>query len=556
VDLTPVLDRLDRAIDAAARCGLEVDDARAVRSTVDERSGFPGDLYVLALAGGTGVGKSSLLNALAGEPVSDAGARRPTTSVPVAWLPAHRQTEAAPLLEWLGVVDIRTHDSESRDALGVLDLPDLDSIDRSHAARVDGLLPKVDAVVWVSDLEKYQDAVLHDAYLRTWMRRLGHQAIVVNKVDRLTQPDAERLREDLRRQLASEGLPAVPVLLTSATSDVSELRLWLAEGVEAKRVVVQRLTASAEAALGNLATEGGVDGPHEPVPLISPDRREAAVRAATREVLSVLDMAGLERQSVAATRLAARPRGGGPIGIVRSLVERGSGLSERRSDPEGFLRRWRERGSLARASQVLRELVVEAIPHVPAPSRRGLAGLTDTSAIAERLGQAADRAVGSSTTTFAPPMSRLWPMAGIGQLIASAAVVFASVWLLALWLTGGRPEPAALNVPFLGPIAVPVMLLSGGIMAWFLLGRLVAAHAGWVGRRWAAQMVATLEPEVRQVVAETALRPLETYESARRDLWSATRAPANTRVAGRSSRQEKLASGPVASTMRSAPGAP
>ena len=51
----------------------------------------------------------------------------------------------------------------------VLDLPDLDSIEPSHAERVDQLLPRVDAVLWVTDPEKYQDAVLHDAYLHLWM---------------------------------------------------------------------------------------------------------------------------------------------------------------------------------------------------------------------------------------------------------------------------------------------------------------------------------------------------------------------------------------------------
>jgi hypothetical protein len=91
---------LERAIEAAGALGLDVRAASGVRSGVAERSGFPTDLYVLALAGGTGVGKSSLLNALAGEPISPAGVMRPTTSEPTAWVPATRLTDAAPLLEW------------------------------------------------------------------------------------------------------------------------------------------------------------------------------------------------------------------------------------------------------------------------------------------------------------------------------------------------------------------------------------------------------------------------------------------------------------------------
>ena len=64
----------------ANRCGRPMPPA-------PDASGFPGDAYVLALVGGTGVGKSSLLNALAGGDVSPASARRPTTSEPIAWVP-------------------------------------------------------------------------------------------------------------------------------------------------------------------------------------------------------------------------------------------------------------------------------------------------------------------------------------------------------------------------------------------------------------------------------------------------------------------------------------
>src|SRR5688500_2955185 len=54
------------AVEAARSLGLEEEAARArhVARRVGRRAGFGGDLYVMALAGGTGVGKSSVLNAL------------------------------------------------------------------------------------------------------------------------------------------------------------------------------------------------------------------------------------------------------------------------------------------------------------------------------------------------------------------------------------------------------------------------------------------------------------------------------------------------------------
>src|SRR3954463_12609777 len=91
-----------RAADAADVLGLESRPLRDVHGAGLRRVGFPGDAYVLALVGGTGVGKSSLLNALAGGLVSTASARRPTTAEPVAWVPADEAAALRPLLDWLG----------------------------------------------------------------------------------------------------------------------------------------------------------------------------------------------------------------------------------------------------------------------------------------------------------------------------------------------------------------------------------------------------------------------------------------------------------------------
>ena len=77
---------LRRAIEAAETLGLEIAEAQAVARTIEERQGYPSDLYVLGLAGGTGVGKSSLLNAIAGADISRS--RRPPSHDQVAGGPA------------------------------------------------------------------------------------------------------------------------------------------------------------------------------------------------------------------------------------------------------------------------------------------------------------------------------------------------------------------------------------------------------------------------------------------------------------------------------------
>ena len=226
--LSASLSALDDAVDAAVTMGLDTTHARRVLADARQRLGFEGSAYVLALVGGTGVGKSSLLNALAGTVVSPAGARRPTTGTPVAWVAQSARDETAPLLRWLDVREVRDHANGAFADVAILDLPDVDSTTPEHRARVDELLPRVDAVVWVADPEKYRDAVLHDAYLRRWAPRLARQLVVLNKADRVGA-EAERLREHLGASLRAEGIENVGVAVTSATAggDTRELREWI-----------------------------------------------------------------------------------------------------------------------------------------------------------------------------------------------------------------------------------------------------------------------------------------------------------------------------------------
>ena len=464
------------------------------------------------------------MNAIAGEVVSQAGVRRPTTSEPVAWVPVGAAEDAAPLLAWLGTATVQERSTVGGPSVAIVDLPDLDSIEPGHAARVDAVLPRVDAVVWVTDPEKYHDAVLHDAYLRRWMRRIGHQAIVVNKVDRLTLEDAERVRADLLGRLHGEGLPRVPVLMTSATHGIDPLEGWIAQGAAAKEIVAARLVTAARAATEDLALAAGVDSPDAPVPLVLPELRTAAVHAATREILATLDLTGLRAQAVAATRLAARPRGGGPLGIARSLVSRGTGQAERTADPEGYLRRWRERGTLTRAVAPVRDLVTDTLPALPPSARPGLAALADPATLTARFGEAADRAVAGPAGEFRAPTSPWWPVLGIGQLAATAAVIVGALWLVTLWVSGGSAPTPTWEVPVLGAMPVPTVLIAAGIAGWFLLGRLLSWHAGRLGGAWADRIAAELERGVSDVVRETVEVPLAQRDAARRTLWDATQA--------------------------------
>ena len=518
MNLAACLDALAEAIEAASGLGLDVSPAVAVRDTARERMRFPGATYVLALAGGTGVGKSSLLNAIAGTTVSPAAARRPTTSEPVAWVPRGAREELAPLLDWLGVREVREHADPRAANVAILDLPDLDSIAPEHRARVDELLPRVDAVVWVADPEKYKDAVLHDEYMRMWMPRLARQLVVVNKADRLTADDGERIRRDLASSIGTARSRDVDVVLASAArgeAGIERVRAWIAGGADAKRIIAERVAAEAKAASRELAERAGVAS--GAAPLVPAGRRTQVTRDVIREALAVLDMNGLERQAVAATRLAARPRGAGPLGPLTAAAYRWSGRAQVKAEPAAYLRRWRERGALARATEPVRALVSESMAAAPPSLRARVAAAVDAAALNARFAAALDAAV--ATPLGPAPTSFAWPLIGLGQYLVTATLVFAGLWIAVIAF--GQVPAAAAALPLLGPVPTPLLLLAAALAAGYVLARLLGAHALWLGRRWTGRIRRSITAELDGRLALAAFTPLDTLDSGRERLATA-----------------------------------
>ncbi len=524
MSLPDCLAHLDEAIAAASALALDTTAAASVRETARTRLGFPSDAYVLALAGGTGVGKSTLLNAIAGEEVSSASARRPTTAEPVAWVPADRRRDLSGLLTWLGVTQVREHRAESLGELAVLDLPDFDSIAPEHRQRVDALLPRVDAVAWVVDPEKYKDEIMHGGYLRTFAPRLRHQLVVLNRTDLLSAEDAAHVSDDMRAQLRREGLEDVAVVTTCArdgAAGVAEFRRWLDSGVQAKRVIASRVAAEAQQAVSELAARAGV-AEGEVTPLIDPGRRERAQGSVARGVLALIDIDGVERQAVAATRLAARPRGAGPFGRLTSWVYRLTGRARASADPAAYLRRWQLRGSLAPAVEPLRELIAATLPTVPGSVRGALAALSTPAVFEQRLAETIDRSLATEAAEFRVPTSALWSLIGLAQYAVTAVLLFCALWFAALFLIPGAPV-GSVDVPYLGAIPTPVVLLAATLLIGFLLAQALRLHAGWLGRRWARRIGEQITREVQERITDSLLLPIERFDSARDQLAKAAR---------------------------------
>jgi len=525
------LARLDEGISAARRLGLAVDEAEAVRRDADQRLGFPSDLAVIALVGGTGVGKSTLLNALAGEPVSAASVRRPTTGRPIAWVPSSGGREVDELLDWLGVGEVRRHDDPSLGGVAILDLPDVDSIETEHRERVEELLPRVDAVVWVTDPEKYRDAVLHDEFMTRWIPRLERQLVVLNKADRLGGGDVEAVRRDLERSVADDRRGSRPsrgpavVAAAAGSGEATAVRHWIGDLVDAKRIVAGRIAASIQAALGDLAAQAGVDPDDQARPIVDPSNRRRAIERATAEVLRLVDVPATERQAVAATRARARPAGGGPVGWLRSRFDRVSGREQRLADPATFLGRWSERGTLAPAIVALRGATQGPLEDAPPALRSALATTTDAPHLTTRLRAAVNEAIGRPGA-LEPPSSRIWRLLGVLQTVATAGIIVAAAWIVLIVLTRAPVDTTV--VPVLGQVPIPFVLLVGLLLLGFILAWLLAVHAGWLGRRWAQSVGAEVRRSVERAVADEAFAPLDRLEAARRALWLAVRGARET----------------------------
>ncbi|QHC21029.1 ATP-binding protein [Streptomyces sp. GS7] len=265
--LQPRLEAL-RELIALSRTRLDgavLDEAGRVLEAADERYRLSGEHTVVAIAGATGSGKSSLFNALAGANRSQVGARRPTTGEPVACVWSGGRPGADGLLRRLGVPVHRRHipgeGAPELRGLVLLDLPDHDSADTANREQVDRMLELVDAVIWVVDPEKYADAVLHERYLRPLAGYAEVTFVVLNQVDRLPGDAADQVVDDLRRLLDEDGLalgehgePGAAVLaLSAATGEgVAELREALGQFVAERGAADRRLTADVDAAAERL----------------------------------------------------------------------------------------------------------------------------------------------------------------------------------------------------------------------------------------------------------------------------------------------------------------
>ncbi len=171
-------------------------------------------LLVITLMGGTGVGKSTLLNALAGGAIAQASFQRPTTRDPVVYY--HESIQPNRLDPALQHCRLAAHDRSALLNKIIVDTPDLDSNDLANREKLQHILPVADIVLYVGSQEKYHDKLGWDLFLQQRKRRAF--AFILNKWDRCQHPGASGLRpdQDLRKDLEDEGFQSPLIFRTCA----------------------------------------------------------------------------------------------------------------------------------------------------------------------------------------------------------------------------------------------------------------------------------------------------------------------------------------------------
>ena len=521
---------LEAALDAG---GDELDRRQTMAGAeivakVQARTALRGGHTVVALAGATGSGKSSLFNTIVGAEVSTVGAKRPTTSKPTA---AVWGTESATeLLDWLTVGRRHRVEPSSSETPGdqpggleglvLLDLPDFDSRILEHRREADMILALVDVFVWVTDPQKYADALLHDDYLAALSTHDAVTVVVLNQSDRLTPDGVRQVTQDLVRLGERDGIKGLQVIATSARTGagVDDLRLRLATAVAGQEAARHRLAADIKAVAGRLRsgvadTEPSLGDPAE-AELVDALARAAGIPIVVNAVERDYRQEAWARTGWPFTRWARALR---PDPLKRLRL--GKGEKDSRDAGTQLL-------PGVSAAEVRSALGRSSLPP-PTPAARSAVELA-TRRVGERAGQSLPIAWAEAAADAAtPPGPELadtldqaiintplrardplwWTVFGYAQWLFAAATVVGLVWLLVLGVVGWLRLPE-IETPRLGPLPYPFLLLAGGLLFGVLLAALARALARVGARRRAELIQHRLRESVSRVASEHIVAPV------------------------------------------------
>ncbi len=204
---------------------------------------------IVVVAGSTGAGKSTVVNALMGEELTPSGVLRPTTKRPYLF---HHPLDTQLLSEVEQRANVHATEEMPR-GLALVDSPDLDSVSGENREVAHELLETADLWLFVTTAARYGDAVPWEA-LRTGAERGASIAIVLNRV---TVDVAAQVRRDLVERLQEEGLEGLPLFVIPEDPEgrgkvprdvVGSLARWLESvaAASAEAIVERTLHGAAE----------------------------------------------------------------------------------------------------------------------------------------------------------------------------------------------------------------------------------------------------------------------------------------------------------------------
>ena len=289
--------------------------ARQLDDYILPRSASVDNPLTIVVGGSTGAGKSTLVNTMLGEPLTQSGAIRPTTRHPVLlhraedeaalsperFLPTLPRTrtsgmnagsQALPGLDpkiARALIPITT--SALPQGIALIDAPDIDSVSEENRTLAKELLSAADLWLFVTTANRYADAVpwelLHEAAARSIAI-----AVVLNRVP---EGDEEAIENDLRRMLDEAGIHAVLIHTVTeqprdesgmlAPVSLAPLTLWIRElGADAPAraaIARQTLAGAVETLAGNLqmlaAEQARQQAAHQSLAAIAAEEYEDAL---------------------------------------------------------------------------------------------------------------------------------------------------------------------------------------------------------------------------------------------------------------------------------------
>lgn len=486
-----------RALDAIAQLGPGrlpaelVAEAERRRASIDERIALGDGLTVVALVGGTGVGKSALVNRLVGAQVATEGVRRPTTSWPVAVVPPGDAPTSA-LLDWLGI-DERVRAPEGfPEGLVLIDLPDHDSVvprNRETAAR---LSERVDGLVVVVDPVKYARADLHDGPLAALTDHAEVVTVVLNRIDELHPDDVERCVADLTQRLDPH---AFEVLTTSAATG---------SGIDGLRARLRDLAASRTAAhrrlVGDVAVLARRAADHlTALPELVPD-----TASLLEALMDATDAHRVVAEAETTYRRDARRGVRSPLGRLVLLPVRGvGGVARSFGIGEAKPAKDTSRPSVARIETVLAgELRLQRTTG----ATHAMLGTT-IAELASRGAPALADAVGA--VGVRPTPRRWWRAASAVRGIVEAVASVGFVWLVLLGLADWLQLPEIPTPQLTEALTWPTALFVGGVLVRVLIGILTRVVISAGARRHRDRVAREIRTGLEAVTEQRLLAPYQ-----------------------------------------------